>query len=246
LIFSSNSILNFKLSLRFNKSNIISVSIAKYEGHTKWPVFCVKFSPVEPFFASASHDGTARLWCTDRVQPLRILAGHDDSVTCLSFHPNGNYLVTGSEDLCCRMWDVTSGRCVRVLTKHKSPITSVSVSPNGKQALSTARNGSIVLWDLASGRCIKDYINPAPAPLTNGSSGKHRAPPQPVLHHSVYVNQNSVLTGDSANQVILWDTRTHSKLLSHPISTTKAPGVVQTLSNSLAGLVAVGCSTVKH
>ena len=34
-----------------------------------------------------------------------------------------------------------------------------------------------------------------------GTTAKHRAPCQPVLHHSVYVNQNSVLTGDSANQV---------------------------------------------
>jgi len=28
------------------------------------------------YFASASHDRTARLWSVERMQPLRIMAGH--------------------------------------------------------------------------------------------------------------------------------------------------------------------------
>lgn len=28
------------------------------------------------YFASASHDRTARIWSMDRIQPLRIMAGH--------------------------------------------------------------------------------------------------------------------------------------------------------------------------
>lgn len=36
----------------------------------------VQFSPVGHYFASASHDRTARIWSMDRIQPLRIMAGH--------------------------------------------------------------------------------------------------------------------------------------------------------------------------
>lgn len=35
-----------------------------------------QFSPVGHYFASSSHDRTARIWSMDRIQPLRIMAGH--------------------------------------------------------------------------------------------------------------------------------------------------------------------------
>ena len=36
----------------------------------------MQFSPLGHYFASASHDRTARIWSMDRVHPLRIMAGH--------------------------------------------------------------------------------------------------------------------------------------------------------------------------
>lgn len=47
----------------------------------------VQFSPVGHYFASASHDRTARIWSMDRIQPLRIMAGHlsDVDVSNVSF-----------------------------------------------------------------------------------------------------------------------------------------------------------------
>lgn len=46
-----------------------------YRAHS-YPVWDVAMSPLGYYFASASMDRTARLWSTDRVQPLRIFAGH--------------------------------------------------------------------------------------------------------------------------------------------------------------------------
>jgi transcription initiation factor TFIID subunit 5 len=39
-------------------------------------VWDVEFSPLGYYFATASHDRTARLWSTDHIYPLRIFAGH--------------------------------------------------------------------------------------------------------------------------------------------------------------------------
>jgi transcription initiation factor TFIID subunit 5 len=36
----------------------------------------MQFSPMGHYFASSSHDRTARIWSMDRIQPLRIMAGH--------------------------------------------------------------------------------------------------------------------------------------------------------------------------
>jgi WD40 repeat protein len=51
--------------------------------HTK---LLVQFSPVGQYFASASHDRTARIWSMDRIQPLRIMAGHLSDVDVSSFY----------------------------------------------------------------------------------------------------------------------------------------------------------------
>lgn len=44
-----------------------------------------QFSPVGHYFASSSHDRTARIWSMDRIQPLRIMAGHLSDVDVSSF-----------------------------------------------------------------------------------------------------------------------------------------------------------------
>ena len=52
--------------------------------------FMVQFSPFGHYFASCSHDRTARIWSMDRMQPLRMMAGHlsdvDVSVSLLHFN----------------------------------------------------------------------------------------------------------------------------------------------------------------
>lgn len=49
-------------------------------GHT-FPVWDVASSPHGYYFASASADKTGRVWCTERVTPLRILAGKPCSLS---------------------------------------------------------------------------------------------------------------------------------------------------------------------
>lgn len=46
-----------------------------YKSHN-YPIWDVDFGPYGFYFATASHDKTARLWSCDHVNPLRIFAGH--------------------------------------------------------------------------------------------------------------------------------------------------------------------------
>lgn len=46
-----------------------------YKGHN-YPVWCLDTSPQSYYFASGSHDCTARLWNMEYNYPLRIFAGH--------------------------------------------------------------------------------------------------------------------------------------------------------------------------
>ncbi|KAF0907072.1 hypothetical protein E2562_014674, partial [Oryza meyeriana var. granulata] len=78
-------------------STKLNVNLVCYKGHN-YPVWDVQFSPVGHYFASASHDRTTRIWSMDKIQPLRIMAGHLSDVDCVQWHVNCNYIATGSSD----------------------------------------------------------------------------------------------------------------------------------------------------
>ena len=101
----------------FTEEESHSVSLdCVYKSHTGH-VTSLASSPFDFYFASVSEDQSARLWCVERPDSLRIFAGHLDSINCVAFHPNSNYLVTGSDDRTLRLWDINSGKCQRVLVK---------------------------------------------------------------------------------------------------------------------------------
>ena len=144
-------------------------SSRSYTGHDD-SVTCLSFHPNGNYLVTGSEDLCCRMWDVTSGRYTMTFRQKFHLFIVSELNPKHSCKMKSMKlEVFCH-FEFTLDRCVRVLTKHKSPITSVSVSPNGKQALSTARNGSIVLWDLASGRSIKDYINPAPAPLTNGEN----------------------------------------------------------------------------
>ncbi len=75
--------------------------------------------------ASASLDGTVRLWDAESGQTLHILRGHSDWVLSVAWSPNGSALVSASTDGTVRVWDVASGEQRTVL--GTSRVQSVTV-----------------------------------------------------------------------------------------------------------------------
>lgn len=122
-----------------------------------FPVWGTAFSPLGFYFATASHDRTARLWSTDHVYPLRVFAGHLSDVNAVRFHPNANYLATASSDRSCRLWDVQSGDCVRVFEGHSDSVHALAFSDDGQYLASGGDDCNVVLWDIASGKKIKTF-----------------------------------------------------------------------------------------
>jgi WD40 repeat protein len=72
-------------------------------GHTS-EVEGVAFSPDGTMLATASADGTARLWEVPGCTPVSTLTGHTSSVNAVAFSPDGAMLATASADGTAQLW----------------------------------------------------------------------------------------------------------------------------------------------
>lgn len=73
-------------------------------GHTA-AISQVRISPDGRWIASASADGTAKIWDAQTGEHLDTLVGHMAGVSCLAWAPDSNTLATGSDDKAIRLWE---------------------------------------------------------------------------------------------------------------------------------------------
>ncbi|MCC3422495.1 MAG: AAA-like domain-containing protein [Microcoleus sp. PH2017_01_SCD_O_A] len=115
----------------------------------------VTFSPDSKIFASASEDGTVKLWNAKPATLISTLTGHTGRVTSVSFHPNGKILASGSEDGTVKLWDVTRSTLIKTIKAHHSWVRTVSFSPDGQILASCSSAGFINLWKTADATLLK-------------------------------------------------------------------------------------------
>ncbi len=125
-------------------------------GHTS-EVWGISASPNGRWIATASHDGTVKLWDAQARKLVRTLEGHRDIVWCVAFSPDSKYLASGSEEDgsgCVIVWDIATGRQHRRFLGHKRLVLGVAFHPNGRLLASGSLDGSACLWDVTDGKSL--------------------------------------------------------------------------------------------
>ena len=107
------------------------------------------FSPDGEQVATASTDGTAKVWDATTGEEVAIMR-HQGVVGDVAFSPDGKYIVTGSEDETARVWDATSGQEVTTMN-HQGAVGDVAFNPDGEQVATASTDGTVRVWDAMSG-----------------------------------------------------------------------------------------------
>jgi WD40 repeat protein len=119
------------------------------------------FSPDGRLLATASFDGTARVWDVATGKPVRTLTGHAAIVLDVDFSPDGKRLATAGLDGTVRLWDARTGRELLSLSVEGGA-GRLAFSPDGARLAVGGGAGMIRLYLLR----VQDLVELARARVT--------------------------------------------------------------------------------
>ena len=120
-------------------------------GHRR-EIFRIAWSPEGEQLASASADGTVRVWDVATGEVRHTFEGRTDWVQSIVWSPDGRTLAATAPDDRIRLWDVGAGRTFRALRGHTKLVQSLAWSGDGRTIASASRDNTIRLWDAATTR----------------------------------------------------------------------------------------------
>ena len=94
---------------------------------------CDRVHPDGKLLATASNDGSVRIWdTTTHQQAGRVILAGRSPVNAIAFSPDGELLATASNDGSVRIWDTTTSQQAGApMTTDTLPVYAVAFSPGG-------------------------------------------------------------------------------------------------------------------
>ena len=98
--------------------------------------------------ASASRDGTTRIWDAVTGRERALLADRGGPTTAVA--PDGSWLATASQDGTARIWDATTGQLRITHTGHHGGVLAVAVAPDGNLVATCSDDRTLRIWNTAA------------------------------------------------------------------------------------------------
>lgn len=118
----------------------------------------VAFSPDGEILASASADGTIKLWNLRTGEQSRTFWENFSSVNAIAFSPDGMTIASGNTDSTVKLWDVRTGKLLHTLSGHSAWVSSVNFSPDGETIASGSYDGTVKVWNAYTGELQQSII----------------------------------------------------------------------------------------
>jgi WD40 repeat protein/serine/threonine protein kinase len=113
-----------------------------------------EFSPDGNWIATASEDGTARIWNVTTSEPASPPLRHKRPIHRVVFSPDGRKVATASEDFTACVWDVRTGEPLFAPLLHEHEVPWVAFSPDGAELVTASFDRTARIWDSNTGTLL--------------------------------------------------------------------------------------------
>ncbi|MCF4969875.1 nSTAND1 domain-containing NTPase, partial [Nostoc sp. CMAA1605] len=172
-----------------------AIEINTLEGHSN-EIRSITYSPNGKQLASASLDGSIKIWDISTGKTLTTIKDHSNTVYSVTYSPDGKQLASASLDKSIKIWDISTGKTITTFKGHSNTVYSVAYSPDGQKLASASLDKTIKIWDISTGKTITTLKGHSDGvrSFTYSPDGKHLA--------------SASLDGS----IILWNVRTGKPL----------------------------------
>ncbi|XWK90589.1 MAG: AAA-like domain-containing protein [Phormidium sp.] len=124
-------------------------------------VYTPKYSPDGQLIATASRDGTIKLW-TANGRLINTIKTAQGWVTDVIFSPDGKAIASSGQDGTIKLWSL-DGKLIRTLKGHRDIVFNIAFSPDGKFLASASWDNTIKIWQ-SNGKLVhtlqghRDYV----------------------------------------------------------------------------------------
>jgi WD40 repeat protein len=119
------------------------------EGHED-SITALVFSPDGTLLASASDDGSIRLWDVISATLASVLSSDDDSpVSAITFDSDGTHLVSGSENGGLQIWEIASSEPTG-LEGDDSAVLALTFNSDGDLLVSAGSSDRLHFWNVTA------------------------------------------------------------------------------------------------
>ncbi len=142
-------------------------------------VWTATYSPDGLHIASASADGTSRLFDAETGKLIQVIR-HEREVSSARFSPDGNRFVTASEDGSVRVWDAATGMPLGAPIWCEGGAKSARFSSDGSRLLIIGGNHTVQVWEVPDvrlqGEPLAEEAKPTGRSIRNGDKDLRSSP----------------------------------------------------------------------